>query len=223
MLRLLVPIVAAVPLLAAAATAWGAPPIPAKPIDGSVQFGFPGAGVPVGPVEDQIYPAPGGLPPMTELTAPLPITAGGTVTFNVDGPHQPLVYRLHNGETVEAAIDTLQTRANEAIPNPNGPLPLRRQRMAGQDPFPSSPPTPIDATVADELTAADRDFGFRYLSETKVPPANTVPVTSPPLGAGTYIMLCNFRAHSFRVAGPLPLGAGENMRAIIDAAPNGPA
>jgi hypothetical protein len=144
MRRLLVPVVAAVPLLAAAATAWGAPPGPAKPIDGSVQFGFAPGNPPVPPaeaaaIEDKIYPANGG-PAMTELTAPLPITAGGTVTFNLDGLHQPLVYRLHNGETVADAIATLQARADETIPNPNGVGTAPRRRMAGQDPFIAPPP-----------------------------------------------------------------------------------
>src|SRR4051794_10709582 len=129
MRRLLVPLVA-VPLLAAAATAtaWGAPPGPAKPIDGSVQFGFaPGnpavpPGAPPGAaaaIEDKIYPAVGVPQAMTELTPPLAIRAGGTGPCNVDGPPQPLVYRLHNGETVDKAIATLQARADETIPNPN--------------------------------------------------------------------------------------------------------
>src|SRR4051794_41857594 len=94
MRRLLVPIVAAVPLLAAAATAWGAPPGPAKPIDGTVQFGF-APGNPVAPtpsevaaIEDKIYPALGG-PAMSELTAPLAITAGGDGTLHEGGPPLP--------------------------------------------------------------------------------------------------------------------------------------
>src|SRR4051794_41905284 len=131
MRRLLVPIVAAVPLLAAAATAGGAPPVPANPIDGSVQFGF-APGNPVAPtpaevaaIEDKIYPALGG-PAMTELTAPLAITAGGAGTFNVGGPPQPPGYRLHGGGNLESPIATLQARANRQNPNPNPrrPAPL---------------------------------------------------------------------------------------------------
>jgi len=49
---------------------------------------------------------------------------------------------------------------------------------------------------------------------------NVTPATSPALGAGTSIMLCNVKGHSFRVH--QPGGAGLNMRAIIAVAPNGP-
>jgi len=204
--RLLIPIMAAVPILVAAATAWGVPPGAADKVDGSVQFGAVGNQAPA--IEDKIYPANGGAA-MTELT-PLPITAGGTVTFNLDGPHQPLVYRLQDGESVSQAIDRLNLRAGEALPNPSGGAPVPRRRMAGQDPFLAPPPA--TASASDKLTSADRDFGFRYLSDVKAVANNVTPNTSPPLGAGTYILLCNVKAHYL----------GQLMRTTIAVAPNGP-
>jgi hypothetical protein len=184
--------------LASSATA--VPPDGARPESASVQFGAFGA-IPDPAIEDKIYRDATNTNPLNlQLDNPVGITAGGAVTFNVNGAHQPLVYRLRDGETRADAIARLDQRAAETDAAGRA-----RRRMAGQDQF-------VAPTVAapDALTDEDRDFGFRYLSEVK--PPSLAPATSPPLGEGQYVLLCNVRVHY----------ATFDMYGALDASPNQP-
>ena len=137
--------------------------------EASVQFGAEGA-VTDPAVEDHIYPGARA------------IDANGTVNFNVDGVHQPLLYRLHDGESLDEAHTKLEARASEL----QGTTP--RRRMAGAGQFAA-------AVGIDSLTAADRAFGFTYLSGQQVPPPVVQTVSATSLISGKYIMLCNVRVH----------------------------
>lgn len=137
--------------------------------NGTVQFGAEGA-VADAAVEDHIYPSA------------RTIAAQGTMTFNVDGVHQPLLYKLHPGESLDEAHARLEARASELQGT------TARRRMAGLGQFAA-------ATGPDTLTAADREFGFTYLSDRQVPPAVVAPTSTSSLDSGRYIMLCNVRAH----------------------------
>ena len=112
----------------------------------------------------------------------------GTVTFNVDGFHQPLAYRLRPGESYEEAFARLDARVDDT--DSTG---LPRRRMAGQEtfvaPIPGAPATP------DRLTLRDVLSGYVYLSPTKVPPPVVEQVVSPPALPGRYLLLCNVPAH----------------------------
>jgi hypothetical protein len=135
----------------------------------AVQFGAQGV-VADAAVEDHIYPAA------------RTIAAQGTMTFNVDGVHQPLLYRLDTGESLDEAHAKLEARAAELQST------TARRRMAGLGQFAA-------ATGPDSLTAADREFGFTFLGERQVPPAVVAPFSTTSLDSGRYIMLCNVRAH----------------------------
>jgi quinol monooxygenase YgiN len=155
--------------------------------DAAVQFGAIGQDQPA-EIEDRIYPTYRvGDPIPTRYgrdQPPIEIAAGGRVLSRIDGNHQVLVYRLHKGETRDDALAKLDARALET--NTDGVL---RGRMAGQNGFGAI------TTGPDQLTAQDRDLGFVYLGETKVPPPTFETDTSSRLGAGQYVLLCNLRSH----------------------------
>lgn len=137
--------------------------------DASVQFGAEGA-VTDPAVEDHIYPGARA------------IDANGAVTFHVDGVHQPLLYKLHDGESLDEAHTKLEARASEV----QGTTP--RRRMAGVGQFAAAP-------GVDSLTAADQAFGFTYLSDRQVAPPLVGTAEAKDLLSGKYIMLCNVRVH----------------------------
>jgi plastocyanin len=154
---------AVVVLPAAQAQAWENVPI---------QFGDPSA--PTVPQQNSIAPAE------------LRIHPGDTVTFNINGFHQPLAYRLRFGESFEEAFARLDARADQI--NAAG---LQRQWLAGEDTFvtPITPPP-------DRLSLLDVLSGYVFLGPTKVPPPLVnASVTSPPALPGRYVLLCNVRSH----------------------------
>jgi len=140
----------------------------------SVQFGAEGA--PTDPaVEDKIYPGARA------------VDANGTLTFDVDGVHQPLLYKLRDGESLDEAHARLEARASEVVVNSQG-VTIPRRRMAGVGQF-------ATAAGSDSLTAGDQAFGFTYLSGQQVAPAVVQSVSANDLSSGKYIMLCNVRGH----------------------------
>jgi hypothetical protein len=144
------------------------------PENTTVQFGAVGQAPP--PVENSITPSA------------LHIRPGGTVTFNVDGFHQPLAYRLRFHESFEQAFARLDARVDET--DDNG---LLRRRMAGQDTFVALPAETPPA--ADQLTLRDLFSGYLFLGPDKVPPPIVTQVVSPPALPGRYILLCNVPSH----------------------------
>ena len=138
----------------------------------TVQFGAPGSGTPDQPIENSIAPAE------------LRIQPGDRVTFNVDGFHQPVAYRLRFGESFEEAYARLDARAAQT--DADG---LARQRMAGQDTFVIGPAEPDRLTLLDVLSR------YVFLGPTKPVPLLKTSVTSPPALPGRYVLLCNVRFH----------------------------
>jgi hypothetical protein len=139
----------------------------------TVQFGAVGRGA-TPAIENSITPSA------------LHIRHGGTVTFNVDGFHQPVAYRLRFGESFAEAFSRLDARVDDT--DANG---FQRQRMAGQDTFvapdPMAPPSP------DRLTLRDLLSGYVFLGSTKPPLVGAV--VSPPAPPGRYVLLCNVTNH----------------------------
>jgi hypothetical protein len=143
--------------------------------DATVQFGAVGQGA-TAAIENSITPSA------------LHIRPGGTVTFNVDGFHQPVAYRLRLGESFAEAFARLDARVDDT--DANG---LLRRRMAGQDTFVApdagAPPS------ADRLTLRDLLSGYVFLGPTKVPPPFVGTVVSRPAPSGRYVLLCNVPSH----------------------------
>ena len=125
--------------------------------DATVQFGAVGSNPPA--VEDQIDPS--GVNFLDQ----------GTVTFNVDGFHQPLLYPVDDGETVGQAHKRLLDRATA-------------RRAAGINRM-------VTTTAPGVLDADAEAFDFSWISSG----APGVSAVSPSLATGKYIMLCNIASH----------------------------
>jgi plastocyanin len=141
----------------------------------TVQFGAVGTGA-TSVIENSVTPSA------------LHIRPGGTVTFNVDGFHQPVAYRLRLGESFEEAFARLDARVADT--DANG---VMRLRMAGQDTFVA--PDPMAPPTADRLTLRDLLSGYLWLSATKPRPGLVETVVSPPAPPGRYVLLCNVPRH----------------------------
>jgi len=131
----------------------------------------------VGGIEDKFYGSSsatttiGAHHPVGDLTD-VNVQQGGSLTFDVDGFHQPLLYRLSKDESYEAAYGKLDAIARTS------------SRMAS-------------GTTA--LTEADTDKGFRYLGHL-LPTGGVTFLSTGAMrktmgDPGDYIALCNIAGH----------------------------